>query len=92
MSHKPDTSAIHAFDVTGSNTLTNQRVFCDLGSAIPDGFRVDTDGNVGATQVGRVNANGVQVFAPNGDKIGAIHTPEVCPTCVLAAPNATVFL
>jgi len=78
VSHKPGhPRQIHAFDVTGSNTLTNQRVFCDLGSAIPDGFRVDTDGNVwsSAGWAGE-REDGVQVFAPNGDKIGAIHTPE----------------
>lgn len=68
---------IHAFDVSASHSLTNHRVFCDLGKAIPDGFRVDVDGNVWSS-AGWAGAleDGVQVFAPNGDKIGAIHLPE----------------
>jgi gluconolactonase len=52
-------------------------VFCDLGDAMPDGFRVDTQGNVWSS-AGWAGAeqDGVQVFAPDGDKIGAIHLPE----------------
>ena len=47
VSHKPGhPRQIHAFDVAGSSALSNHRVFCDLGNAIPDGFRVDIDGNV----------------------------------------------
>ena len=69
---------IHAFDVTDQHRLTNHRVFCDLGAAVPDGFRVDVDGNIWSS-AGWAGAaeDGVQVFAPDGDKIGAIHTPEV---------------
>jgi gluconolactonase len=77
-SHKPGhPRQIHAFDVTASNRLIKHRVFCDLGNAIPDGFRVDEDGNVWSSAGwGTPEEDGVQVFAPNGDKIGAIHTPE----------------
>ena len=69
---------IHAFDVTDQHRLANHRVFCDLGAAVPDGFRVDVDGNIWSS-AGWAGAaeDGVQVFAPDGDKIGAIHTPEV---------------
>ena len=77
--HKPGhPSQIHAFDVTDQHRLTNHRVFCDLGAAVPDGFRVDVDGNIWSS-AGWAGAaeDGVQVFAPDGDKIGAIHTPEV---------------
>ena len=77
--HKPGhPRQIHAFDVTDQHRLTNHRVFCDLGAAVPDGFRVDVDGNIWSS-AGWAGAaeDGVQVFAPDGDKIGAIHTPEV---------------
>ena len=77
--HKPGhPRQIHAFDVTDQHRLTNHRVFCDLGAAVPDGFRVDVDGNIWSSAGWACAAeDGVHVFAPDGDKIGAIHTPEV---------------
>ena len=68
---------IHVYDVIDGVRLGNPRVFCDLGEASPDGFRVDTDGNVWAAAAWAGSAlDGVHVFAPDGDKIGAIHLPE----------------
>ena len=68
---------IHVYDVIDGNRLANPRVFCDLGDASPDGFRVDTDGNVWAAAAwAGPELDGVHVFAPDGDKIGAIHLPE----------------
>jgi len=68
---------IHVYDVIDGNRLSNPRVFCDLGDASPDGFRVDTDGNVWAAAAwAGPELDGVHVFAPDGDKIGAIHLPE----------------
>ncbi len=59
------------------NQLHNKQVFADFGSASPDGFRVDIDGNVWAgVSWGGPDYDGVQVFAPDGVLIGAIHLPE----------------
>jgi gluconolactonase len=70
---------IHVYDVVGGTKLANGRVFCDFGPAGPDGFRIDTDGNLWAAVAwGGPDHDGVQVFAPDGDKIGAIHLPEGC--------------
>jgi gluconolactonase len=68
---------IHQFSVLDGNKLGPGSVFCGLGDAMPDGFRVDTQGNVWSS-AGWAGAeqDGVQVFAPDGDKIGAIHLPE----------------
>jgi len=68
---------IHVFDVLEAKTLTNPRVFCDFGASSPDGFRVDTDGNVwAAVGWGDPDHDGVHVFAPDGERIGIIHLPE----------------
>ena len=68
---------IHVYDVTSTGGLTGGRVFCDFGDASPDGFRVDVDGNVWAgSGWGGPDLDGVLVFAPDGDRIGAIHLPE----------------
>ncbi|HEX3917134.1 MAG TPA: SMP-30/gluconolactonase/LRE family protein [Caulobacteraceae bacterium] len=70
-------SQIHVFDVAGGQRLANPRVFHDFGAAGPDGFRVDTDGNVwAAVGWGPAELDGVHILSPEGDKIGAIHLPE----------------
>jgi gluconolactonase len=77
-SHKPGhPRRIHVYDVSDGRRLRNGRVFCDFGDASPDGFRVDTDGNLWAA-VGWADPehDGVHVFAPDGEKIGVIHLPE----------------
>jgi gluconolactonase len=77
-SHKPGhPRQIHVHDVIDGKRLRNGRVFCDLGEASPDGFKVDTDGNLwAATAWAGPEHDGVHVFAPDGDRIGLIHLPE----------------
>ena len=78
-SHKPGhPRTISAFDVVDGKTLANGRIFCDMGNCSSDGIRVDIDGNVwSAAGWGGEGVDGVHVFAPDGDKIGEIHLPEV---------------
>jgi len=78
-SHKPGhPRQIHVFDVVDGRTLSGPRVFHDFGPAgSPDGFRVDTDGNVwAAVGWGGPDIDGVRIIAPDGEPIGAIHLPE----------------
>ncbi len=77
-SHQPGhPRQIHVFDVLADGSLGDRDVFCDLGRAMPDGFRVDVDGNVwAATGWGGPGYDGVAVFTPEGDKLGHIHLPE----------------
>jgi gluconolactonase len=68
---------IQVFDVIANQRLANGRVFCDFGEVMTDGFRVDIDGNLwAATGWAGPESDGVQIFAPDGSKIGAIHLPE----------------
>jgi gluconolactonase len=72
-SHDPNAPHhIRAFDVVDGRKLTNSRVFCDIkGGSIPDGFRVDVNGNVWTS------ADGVECYAPDGTLLGRIRVPEV---------------
>jgi gluconolactonase len=68
---------IRVFDVEGA-ALRRGRTFVKLdvpggGAAAADGIRCDTDGNIWAGA-----RPGVQIVAPNGDRIGIIRLPENC--------------
>lgn len=72
-----DTASYYVFDVADGKVLKNRRLFSDFGDARPDGFRVDTDGNLWASAAwSKPELDGVHILAPDGTKIGAIHTPE----------------
>ena len=77
-SHKPGhPRQIHAFDVVDGQSLSNHRVFCDMGRTSSDGIRCDTDGNVwAAAGWGPPDQDGVHIYAPDGTLIGKIHVPE----------------
>jgi gluconolactonase len=77
-SHKPGHPLdIHVFDVMDDWRLANRRVFHHFEAGGPDGFRVDTDGNVwAAVGWGGPAVDGVRILAPDGEPIGAIHLPE----------------
>lgn len=57
----------YAFDVQPDGSLTNQRLFCELGS---DGMTIDKEGNVYLT------GRGVTVFDKTGKEIEKITVPE----------------
>tara|TARA_R110002020_G_scaffold14225_11_gene50403 strand:+ start:7755 stop:8669 length:915 start_codon:yes stop_codon:yes gene_type:complete len=68
-SHDPDWPAqIRQFAVTGAR-LTQPKVFADIDSGLPDGFRLDSDGNIW-TSAGL----GVNVYDPAGTLLGRIKT------------------
>ena len=63
---------IDAFDVRANGMLANRRVLCELRgerSGIPDGMKVDVEGNVYCTGPG-----GVWVIDPKGRHMGTILT------------------
>ena len=66
---------IRVFDVVGDK-LQNGRVFIDCGPGVPDGFRVDTDGNLWCAWGGGEGHDGVAIFNPAGTMIGRILLPE----------------
>jgi gluconolactonase len=71
---------IRAFNVAPNGTLARQtdRVFADLGGAepgVPDGMKVDVDGNVYCGGSG-----GIYVLDPNGKKLGRIVHGQTATT------------
>jgi gluconolactonase len=78
-SHKPENPRrIMVYDVVDYATLSNGRVFCDMGPSLADGICCDIDGNIwsSAGWAGEGH-DGVHVFDPGGDLIGKIHLPEI---------------
>jgi gluconolactonase len=83
ITHYPSAkNVVWSYDLNGDK-LSNPKQFIDMTldgkSGFPDGLRVDTEGNiwVGAGWVGP-GYDGVQVFAPDGARIGQILWPETC--------------
>jgi len=66
---------IAVFDVKPDGTVTNERLFADLKDAsqggVPDGLKVDLEGNVYSTGPG-----GVWILSPEGKVLGKISVPE----------------
>jgi len=66
---------IAVFDVKPDGTVTNERLFADLKDpsqgGVPDGLKVDLQGNVYSTGPG-----GVWIFSPDGKLLGKISVPE----------------
>lgn len=89
----PDKAVWYAFDLSG-NTLSNARIFYDATSesksgapGLPDGFRIDRQGNVFATGPG-----GVWVFDKNGTLLGKFVTPVPTANCALADDDKTLYI
>lgn len=71
-SHDPDgPHHIRAFSCDGKN-LTGGDVLIDIDKGVPDGMRIDTDGNIWTS-----SAIGVECFDPHGVALGSILVPEV---------------
>jgi len=71
---RPDGSGHHhivAFDVVGGQDLANPRVFAVVNPGLADGFRVDVHGFVYTS-----SEDSVQVYHPDGTRIGRIAVPE----------------
>ena len=62
---------IVAFDVVAGQDLANPRVFAVIEPGLSDGFRVDVNGFVYTS-----SEDSVQVYHPDGTRIGRIPVPE----------------
>lgn len=58
-------------------SITNKRVFANLGDANPDGLTADSEGNIYAALYG---GSAVTILSPRGDEIGRIELSVPNPT------------
>ena len=95
LKEEPDEVCVHrlirAVDVAADGSLSNNRVFADMSSAlegVPDGMKVDMDGRVWCTGNG-----GTQIYDKDGNHIGDLRTGEVPANCAWGgSDNRTLFL
>jgi gluconolactonase len=84
-----------AFDVKEDGTLGKGRVFFDATKwagkkdrpGLPDGLKVDKDGNLFATGPG-----GVLVFTPDGTHLGTIQTGVPTANCAFGDDGTTLYI
>jgi gluconolactonase len=81
---------IRAFSVRGDGSLTNGRILLDMASAdpgVPDGLKVDRQGNVFCTGPG-----GVWVCRADGTLLGRIVLPELPANLAWGEDGTVLFL
>ena len=64
---------IRVYEVVNGRSVTNDRIFAVIDPGQPDGLRVDEHGNVFTS-----SKDSVQVYAPDGSRLGKIPVPETC--------------
>jgi gluconolactonase len=72
---------ILAFDVLGNQDLGDPRVFAVVSPGLADGFRVDVHGFLYTS-----SEDSVQVYHPDGTRIGSIPVPEKVGNLVFGGP------
>ena len=80
---------IRALNVRQDGTLTDSRILLDMASddpGVPDGLKVDLQGNVFCTGPG-----GVWVCRPNGERLGRIILPELAANLAWGEDGSVLF-
>lgn len=92
-SSDPSKAIWMAYDLKEDGTLGKGRIFADvteLGKkkkGLPDGFKLDSAGNLFATGPG-----GVLIFDPDGTHLGTIETGEATANCAWGEDGYTLYI
>lgn len=92
-SSDPERAIWMAYDVNDPGDFENGRVFYDVTDQVgkekglPDGLKVDAQGNIFATGPG-----GVYVFTPEAEVLGIIRTGEATANCAFDADGDVLYL
>ncbi|HQZ11519.1 MAG TPA: SMP-30/gluconolactonase/LRE family protein [Devosia sp.] len=73
---------LRAFKVGANNRLTGGKVFVDVNPGIPDGLRIDTDGNIWCTA-----KQSVLIYSPAGGLIARINVPKTPANITFGGPK-----
>jgi len=84
---QPLERAIYVFDVNGETLANGRKLITCEKTETPDGFRIDTDGNLWCGWGMTPELDGVRVFNPDGKPIGHIHLPERCANVCFGGPK-----
>jgi len=81
----------NAYDLDENGDLSNERLFYDVtkqpGKGLPDGMKIDPQGNVWATGPG-----GVWVFTPEAKLLGRIDSKEATSNCAFNADYSVLYM
>ncbi len=89
----PAKAAWYAYDLAENDSVINARIFYDATSytknekGVPDGFKVDKQGNIFATGPG-----GIWIFNKEGKVLGKIKIEEATSNCALSDDDKTLFI
>ena len=94
MSQSDPAAAIwRVFDVKGDGSIENSRVLFDATArgktqkGLPDGLKIDVDGNLFATGPG-----GVLIITPQGKHLGTIMTGQATSNCAFGDDGHTLYM
>ena len=89
----PAAAIWRVFDVKADGSIENSRVLFDSTSltknqkGLPDGLKIDTEGNLFATGPG-----GVLVLTPQGKHLGTIMTGQATSNCAFGDEGRTLYM
>ena len=93
-SSDPDKAIWMVYDVQDDGSIANGKVFFDSTAwfkegrpGLPDGLKVDKQGNIFATGPG-----GVLVFAPDGTHLGTIETGQKTANCGFGDDGSVLYM
>lgn len=89
----PELAIWKVFDVLEHGSISNARIFFDATELVskekglPDGLKVDNEGNLFATGPG-----GVFIFSPEGKVLGKIKTGQATSNCAFNSDKSTLYI